>query len=114
VVDQVEAVLAAVPEFADRYLALVEAGDGDPGGAAVFAELGDYVAGLLVDPAHHWGELVRCLAAVEAVADGSEDGQDIVAWSFLDGLPPVDRHALEPFLGPCTRSLLAEVDSGSH
>ncbi len=108
----VETILEAVPGFGDRYVALAEACDGDPGAAAAFAELADHVADLLTDPVRHRRVLASCLAAVEEVAEASEDGRDAVAWSFLEALSPDDRHALEPWLGPCGRSLLADVDAG--
>jgi hypothetical protein len=44
--DEVTLLLDQAPEFTDRYLGLVEEADGDPGAAATFVELADYVAGL--------------------------------------------------------------------
>ena len=108
----VETILGAVAGFGDRYVALAEACDGDPGAAAAFAELADYVAELLTDPVRHRRVLASCSAAIDAVAEASEDGREAVAWSFLEALSPDDRYALEPWLGPRGRSLLAEVDAG--
>ena len=109
---EVEAVLEAVPGLADRYLTLVEAADGDPGPAAVLAELADYVAELVTEMERHRSTVARCLAAVEAVADSSPDAQELVAWAFLDSLSPRDRDLLEPWLGPRARSLLGDLEPG--
>jgi hypothetical protein len=107
---EVSHVLEGTPGFADRYLELVEWADGDPGGAAVFAELADYVAALLAELEHFRPTLERCLAGVEKVAEYSEDAEELVIWSFFDNLSPDDVRRLEPWLGPRTRALLDEVD----
>lgn len=104
-----EPVLAAAPGFRDRYMALVEAADGDPGAASVLTELADYVAELAERLGRLGPELSRCLAAVEATARRSDDDADVVAWAFLDSLSPDDRARLVPWLGPRTRALLEEV-----
>ena len=120
---EVEAVLRAVPEFRDRYLALVEAADGDPGAAATLTELAEYLSSLLAEGGNrgpgtpdHRPVLVRCLVAVEAVveraADGSPDDRDLIAGAFVDNLAPREIRLLEPWLGPHTRSLLTEIDPG--
>ncbi len=102
--------LLAVPELADRYLALAEAADGHPGAAAVFDELADHVAVLAGPGAVAAPDLDRCLAAVEHVAATSPDAEELVGWTFLDGLPPATRQWLRPRLGPATAALLAELD----
>lgn len=107
-----DAVLAALPEFVPRYLGLVEAADGDPGAAAAFTELADHASGLVAGIECFRPALVRCLAAVERVSHDSPDGEDLVAWAFLDSLSPDDRRNLSPWLGPHTRGLLDGVEAG--
>ncbi len=109
---QVALVLQAAPGFVDRYLDLAEAADGDPGMAATFTELADYVAGLVAEIERCTPVLTRCLEAVEAVATSSDDAAEVVAWAFLDSLSPDDRRRLERWLGTRTRALLHEVDPG--
>jgi hypothetical protein len=108
--DEVTQVLDSAPEFTDRYLELVRAADGDPGASAVFAELAEYVAGLVGELDHVRPRLERCLAGVEKVAASSDDAEELVIWSFFDNLSPDDVGRLEPWLGPRTRALLDEVD----
>lgn len=102
---EVVALLEAVPEFAERLLDLVEAADGDPGPAAAFTELADFVAALLSAPRPSYGVLARCLAGVEKVARESEDADELVVWSFLDCLSPDDLKSVSPWLGPRTRAV---------
>jgi hypothetical protein len=71
---QVALVLQAAPGFVDRYLDLAEAADGDPGMAATFTELADYVAGLVAEIERCTPLLTRCLEAVEAVASSGRGG----------------------------------------
>jgi hypothetical protein len=110
---EVAVVLGAAPGFVDRYLDLAEAADGDPGLAATFTELADYVAGLLAEIGRCTPVLTGCLEGVESVATSSEDAAEIVTWAFLDSLSPDDRRRLERWLGPATRALLREVDPGT-
>jgi hypothetical protein len=110
--DQVAVVLEAAPGFAARYMELAEGADGDPGMAATLSELADYVAGLAAEIERFRPVLARCLAGVESVAAGSDDGAELVAWAFLDSLPPDDRQTLAAWLGPSTRALMDEVDPG--
>ena len=107
---EVARVLEAVPEFVDRYLTLVEMGDGEPGPGTVFDELADYLAGVLAGVGPFLPTLERCLAAVEEVAAHSPDADELVVWSFFDNLSPDDVRLLRPWLGPRTRALLDEVD----
>lgn len=106
---EVTALLEAAPEFVDRYLDLVEAADGDPGSAAAFTELADFVASLLSKPQPSWTVLARCLTGVEQVARESDDADELVVWSFLDSLCPEDLKCISPWLGPCTRELAADL-----
>jgi len=102
---EVEILLAAVPEFVDRFVDLVEAADGDPGAAAAFEELADFIATLITEGGPRPPVLTRCLDAVEQVALESEDAEELIAWSFLDSLCLDDLNALEPWLGRQTRVL---------
>jgi len=102
--------LAAAPDFAPRYLRLVEEGDGDPGMAAALTELADYVAELSRQVDDPLPALRRCLGAVEGLAGRGDDEAELVAWGFLDSLHPDERRRLTRWLGPRTRDLLAEVD----
>jgi hypothetical protein len=104
--------LEAAPEFVDRYLDLVEAADGDPGAAAAFTELADYVASLADQAERHRPVLLRCLAGVESVATLSDEARELVAWAFLDSLSPDDRRRLAPWFGPSTCRLLEEIEGG--
>ncbi len=107
---EIAVVLEASPGFVDRYLDLVEAADGDPGPAATFTELADYVAGLAAEIVRFTPILTRCLEGVESVAATSEDAAELVAWAFLDSLSPEDRRRIVGWLGPRTRALLDDVD----
>jgi hypothetical protein len=102
--------LEAVPEFADRYLELVAAADGDPGAAVALSELADYVGGLVAEVERYRPVLDRCLEAVESVAARSDDSAELVAWAFLDSLAPEERRRMTGWFGPRTRALLEEVD----
>jgi hypothetical protein len=107
---EVATVLEAAPGFVDRYLELAQAADGDPGVAAMFTELADYVAGLAAEIEHFTPILARCLEGVESVAASSEEAAEMVAWAFLDSLSPDDRWRLKGWFGPRTSVLMAEVD----
>jgi len=108
----VVAVLRAVPEFADRYLDLVEDADGDPGSPAAFAELAEFVAVLAGELDRLRPVLERCLRAVEDVAATSPDARELVGWAFLDTLSPDELDDLRPWLGGRTRMLLDDLDRG--
>ncbi len=107
---EVELVLERAPGFIDRYLELVDGADGDPGAAAAFVELADYAAGLAEGVERFRPSLVGCLAAVEAVAESSENAEELIVWSFFDNLSPDDISRLDPWLGPRTRLLVDEAD----
>jgi hypothetical protein len=108
--EDVSTVLRAAPEFADRYLKLVEAADGDPGAPVTFTELADFVAGLVAEVERLGPVLVRCLEGVETVAAVSPDAEELIAWSFFDNLSPDDLRRLGPWFGPRTRALLEDVE----
>lgn len=84
-------VLRAVPQFAERYLDLVEEADGDPGAAAAFAELAEFAAGLATGVDRRRRILGHLLAAVEEVAASSPEAEAHVGWAFLDSLSRGDR-----------------------
>ena len=105
--------LAQVPSFAPRYLGLVEACDGDPGAGAILTELADYVATIVAEIGDRRRLLARCLSAIETLASAWDDGEELVAWAFLDSLSPDERHWLQDTFGPRTRALLDDVVSGS-
>jgi hypothetical protein len=107
---EVRLVLDGAPEFTDRYRELVDAADGDPGAAAAFVELADYVSGLAEAVEQFRPALVRCLSAIETVAETSEDAEELIVWCLFDNLSPDDVRRLEPWLGPHTRSLLDGAD----
>ena len=106
--DEVSLLLDQAPEFTDRYLELVEEADGDPGAAAAFVELADYVAGLASGLEQFRPALVHCLGAVEKVAETSDNAEELIVWSFFDNLSPDDLRRLDLWIGPRTRSLLDE------
>jgi hypothetical protein len=107
---EVGLVLDGAPGFTGRYLELVDAADGDPGAAAAFAELAEYVSGLAEGVEQFRPALVGCLGAIETVAETSEDAEELIVWCFFDNLSPDDIRRLEPWLGPRTRSLLDGAD----
>jgi hypothetical protein len=108
----VDKLLEAVPEFADRYLALVEAADDDPGAAAALTELARFVAGLLASLEHHRAVLARCGSVLDDLASTGPDAEDLVTWAFLDRLSPDERRVLAPWFGARTLALVRELEPG--
>jgi hypothetical protein len=84
--EEIEFVLAEAPEFLALYRKLVIDADGHPGAAATFAELARYVTWLLDEAERSHISLTRCLDAVEKVVKTSENAEDLVVWSFFEGL----------------------------
>ena len=106
--------LHQLPEFEAAYIDLVATFDDAPGGASVFTELADFVSSRLTAVESDRPVLERALGAVEMVADGQDaESAELVGYAFLDSLSPDDRRRIRPWLGPRTRSLLDELDSGS-
>jgi hypothetical protein len=106
--------LHQLPEFEAAYIDLVDTFDDAPGGASVFTELADFVSSRLTAVESERPVLERALGAVEMVADGQDaESAELVGYAFLDSLSPDDRRRIRPWLGPRTRSLLDELDSGS-
>jgi hypothetical protein len=108
--EEVRALLQAVPEFTPRYLDLVEEADGHLGSNEAFSELADFVAELASGLEQFRPLLVRCLSAIERVAEASEDAEELVGWCFLDYLSLDARRAVIPWLGPSTLSILETIE----
>jgi len=106
---EVALVLERAPDFGGRYLEMVDQADGHPGAAAAFVELADYVSGLAAGVERFRPELVRCLAAIECVAETSENAEELVVWSLFDNLSPDDVSRLDQWIGPRTRMLLDDA-----
>jgi hypothetical protein len=102
--------LRRVPEFADRYLVLVEEADGDPGTAATLGELADFAVELALQLEELRPVLDRLMAMVEELSATSDDGGDLVAGAFLDSLSPDDLRRLRPWFGRATWAILDELD----
>ena len=107
---EVATILRHVPEFADRYLALVEEADGDPGAVATFGELADFTAEVVRLVEDLRPLLLRVLAGVEEVAAESPDAEELVGWAFLDSLSPAEQELLRPWLGPATADTLVQLE----
>jgi len=109
--EEVAELLRALPEFADRYLELVDDADDLPGAEATFTELADYVEALAFGVENLRPILLRCLDAVERVASTSEDAEELIGWSFLDELSIEARSVLLPYFGPDTLEILESVEN---
>lgn len=107
---EVSSLLAAVPEFAPRYLGLVEQADGHVGAAVAFEELAEFAAELAMQVEAFQPVLQRTMAGVEAVAVSSPDAEEIVGWSFLENLSPDDVVRLRPSMGPRTRAIFDSME----
>ena len=98
-----------VPEFEDHYLDLLDIYDEDLTPQVVFNELADFVTGLLQDGERE-DTLERCFAAVEIVAiEPGADGTGLVAFCFLDQLPPFALEMARTYLEPVTETILELV-----
>ncbi len=109
---EIATLLVNVPEFTHRYLDLVAACDGDPGGPVVFTELADFVSELAAAVEQRAPLLTRCLLTVESVAQLSDEADELVGWAFLDSLSPDTLRELEPSLGTATRAVLDRLEEG--
>ena len=107
---EVATILRHVPEFAPRYLAMVEQADGDPGAVATFGELAEFAAEIAGRLEGLTPVLLRVLAGLEEVAAQSPDAVELVGWAFLDSLSPTEQELLRPWLGPATRETLALLE----
>lgn len=93
-----------LPEFEDHYLDLVDIYDEDLTPEIVLMELADFVANLVAGGGSEVS-LERCIAAVDDVASSTEDGCELVAYSFLNELPLGTRAAVSSYLGPVVAHL---------
>ena len=100
-----------VPEFEDQYLDLLDIYDEDLTPEIVLMELADYVANLLVT-AESEETLERCLVAVEDVVAETDDGAALVAYAFVNELPPGSREVARSYFGPATDQLAELVWQG--
>ena len=99
-----------VPEFEDHYLDLLDIYDEDLTPQVVFNELADFVTELLQDGERE-DTLARCFAAVEGVAgEPGADGTGLVAFCFLDQLPPFALEMARSYLEPVTETILELVE----
>jgi hypothetical protein len=113
--DEVRILLEAVPEFISRYLELVADADDDPGANQTFTELAEYVSELARGLETFGPVLQRCFAAIEQVAETSDDAEDLIGWSFLDYLSLDARRAMLRWFGPRTLAILEAVEEpGSY
>jgi len=107
---EVAVVLEAVPEFADRYLDLVDAADDDPGAAATFTELAEFVLVISQGPEAPSGPISRCFAGVERVAGESRRAEELVGWCFLEGLGPEHVERFAPWMGRKTLAIAERLE----
>lgn len=107
---EVATILEAVPEFRDRYLALVEEFDDHPGAPGTLSELAEYVSDLAAGIDEYGPVLSRCFAAIEEIARTSDDAEELVGWSFLDYLSIDARRAVLPWVGPETLKILEVIE----
>ena len=118
IVDDVEhraiaALRHAVPEMEDSYLDLVDIYEDDVGADVVFGALADLVSDIVLGRTHDQTVLTRCLDLVESLAElGDPDADEIVAFSFLDLLPPGTLAAITSSLGEHTLGVLDRLESG--
>lgn len=109
--DVTAGLLSLVPELRAAYLELVALADGDPGPAAVFAELAALVAGWLATVGEAQPALDRAFRALEAVAeDASEEALELVGYAFFDNLSPDHQRAAQRWIGPSTRAVMEMLD----
>jgi hypothetical protein len=100
-----------VPEFEDHYLDLTDIYDEDLTPEIVLMELADFVANIVAGAGSE-ASLERCLAAIEEVASSTDDGIELVAYSFLNELPLGTRAAISSYLGPVAANLAQRLYSG--
>jgi len=99
-----------VPEFENHYLDLLDIYDEDLTPQVVFNELADFVTELL-QHGDREDILERCFAALELVAiEPGADGTGLVAFCFLDQLPPFALEMARSYLAPVTETTLELVE----
>jgi hypothetical protein len=107
----VTTLLRELPEFKPRYLELVGDADGEPGANEAFSELADFVTELASGLEQFRPLIVRCLSAIEGVAEASDDAEELVGWCFLDYLSLDTRRVVIPWMGPSTLSILETIEN---
>jgi hypothetical protein len=99
-----------VPEFESHYLDLADIYDEDLTPQVVFNELADFVTELL-QLGDREETLERCFAALELVAaEPGADGPGLVAFCFLDQLPPFALERIHSYLEPVSETILELVE----
>jgi hypothetical protein len=100
-----------LPEFEGHYLDLVDIYDEDLTSEIVLMELADFVANLVTGVGND-ATLERCLTAIDELAANTDDGPELVAYSFLNELPLGTRGAIAPYFGPVAAHLAERLYSG--
>lgn len=99
-----------VPEFENYYLDLIDIYDEDLTPQVVFNELADFVIEM-VQLGDRDETVGRCFSALELIAlDPSLDGTELIAYCFLDQLPPFVLDRVRGYLEPVTETIFDEVD----
>jgi hypothetical protein len=99
-----------VPEFESHYLDLLDIYDEDLTPQVVFNELADFVTELVAGGEHE-DILERCCATLELVAvEPGAEGTGLVAFCFLDQLPPFALEHIRSYLHPLSATILELVE----
>ena len=99
-----------VPEFESHYLDLMDTYDEDLTPQVVFNELADFVTELL-QHGDREETIERCFTALELVAvEPGVEGDELVAFCFLDQLPPFALERIRCYLEPVTEAILERVE----
>lgn len=107
----ITALRSELPEFEDHYLDLLDIYEEDLTPEIVLMELADFVANLVVTGDRE-AMLERCMAAVENLAAGTEEGPEVVAFAFLNEIPLGSREVVRGYLGPVSTHLARLVYRG--
>lgn len=100
----ITALRSELPEFEDHYLDLLDIYDEDLTPEIVLMELADFVANLVVTGDRE-AMLERCMAVVENLAAGTEEGPEVVTYAFLNEIPLGSREVVRSYLGPVSTQL---------
>jgi len=99
-----------IPEFENHYLDLIDIYGEDLTPQAVFNELADFVTEM-VQLGDRDETIARCFAALELVAvEPGVDGTELVAYCFLDQLPPFALERIRAYMEPVTETIFDEAD----
>jgi len=103
----------SVPEFENHYLDLVDIYDEDLTPQVVFNELAEFVTEL-VQSGDREETLERCFAALELMTtEPSIDTTELVAFCFLDQLPPFAFERIRGLLAPVSETMLERLGEDS-